>query len=158
MYRASRKAVSASIIIQEVIDLLKQQWQAKELQIQFQPFEEFVWMDPDHLKLVVRNLLSNAIKFTKEGGNIEIYTMRNKRNAFVIIKDNGLGISTENLEKLFRDDVTFSTFGTDNEKGIGLGLVLCKDFMNMQNGSIEIESIVDEGTTVNLLFPLVGRE
>jgi two-component system sensor histidine kinase/response regulator len=64
------QAVSASIIIQEVIDLLKQQWQSKELQIQFQPFEEIVWMDPDHLKLVVRNLLSNAIKFSNKKHSI----------------------------------------------------------------------------------------
>nr|MBP7346619.1 sensor histidine kinase [Sediminibacterium sp.] len=57
----------------------------------------------------------------------------------------------------FQDNVSYSTFGTANEKGIGLGLVLCKDFMNKMNGNIEIESIQGEGTTVNLLFPLVSR-
>jgi signal transduction histidine kinase len=106
---------------------------------------------------IIRNILSNAIKFTGENGIIDINTKRNKYNAFVIIKDSGVGMTADALSKLFQDNVSYSTFGTDNEKGIGLGLVLCKDFMNKMNGNIEIESIQGEGTTVNLLFPLVSR-
>jgi signal transduction histidine kinase len=144
--------------IEDTVAILKQSATNKKITINTKIHNQLVWADKNMTAFIIRNVLSNAIKFTKEGGNIEIYTMRNKRSAYVIIKDNGIGISQENLAKLFRDDVSFSTFGTDNEKGIGLGLVLCKDFMNMQNGAIEIESIVDEGTTVNLLFPLVGRD
>ncbi|MEI6265909.1 MAG: HAMP domain-containing sensor histidine kinase [Sphingobacteriia bacterium] len=155
---ASLEPIDLSKSINDTVDILRQSATNKKITINTKLHNQLVWADKNMTAFIIRNVLSNAIKFTKEGGNIEIYTMRNKRNAFIIIKDTGLGISTENLEKLFRDDVTFSTFGTDNEKGIGLGLVLCKDFMNMQNGSIEIESIVNEGTTVNLLFPLVGRD
>ncbi len=155
---ASLEPIDLSKSIKDTVDILQQSASNKKITITTKLHNQLVWADKNMTAFIIRNVLSNAIKFTKEGGNIEIFTMRNKRNAFIIIKDTGLGISTENLEKLFRDDVTFSTFGTDNEKGIGLGLVLCKDFMNMQNGAIEIESIVDEGTTVNLLFPLVGRE
>ncbi len=155
---ASLEPIDLAKSINDTVDILRQSATNKKITINTKLHNQLVWADKNMTAFIIRNVLSNAIKFTKEGGNIEIYTMRNKRNAFIIIKDTGLGISTENLEKLFRDDVTFSTFGTDNEKGIGLGLVLCKDFMNMQNGSIEIESIVNEGTTVNLLFPLVGRD
>jgi signal transduction histidine kinase len=144
--------------ITDTVAILNQSALNKKITINTKLHNQLVWADKNMTSFIIRNVLSNAIKFTKEGGSIEIYTMRNKRSAYVIIKDSGLGISTENLAKLFRDDVSFSTFGTDNEKGIGLGLVLCKDFMNLQNGAIEIESIVDQGTTVNLLFPLVGRE
>ncbi len=155
---ASLEPIDLSKSINDTVDILRQSATNKKITINTKLHNQLVWADKNMTAFIIRNVLSNAIKFTKEAGNIEIYTMRNKRNAFIIIKDTGLGITTENLEKLFRDDVTFSTFGTDNEKGIGLGLVLCKDFMNMQNGSIEIESIVNEGTTVNLLFPLVGRD
>ena len=155
---ASLEPIDLSKSINDTVDILRQSATNKKITINSKLHNQLVWADKNMTAFIIRNVLSNAIKFTKEGGNIEIYTMRNKRNAFITIKDTGLGISTENLEKLFRDDVTFSTFGTDNEKGIGLGLVLCKDFMNMQNGSIEIESTVNEGTTVNLLFPLVGRD
>ncbi|TAH11573.1 MAG: sensor histidine kinase [Sphingobacteriia bacterium] len=155
---ASLEPIDLAKSINDTTDILRQSATNKKITINTKLHNQLVWADKNMTAFIIRNVLSNAIKFTKEGGHIEIYTMRNKRNAFIIIKDTGLGISTENLEKLFRDDVTFSTFGTDNEKGIGLGLVLCKDFMNMQNGSIEIESILNEGTTVNLLFPLVGRD
>ena len=60
------QAVNATAIIQEVIDLLKQQWLSKELQIDFESFDEMIWIDPDHFKVVMRNLLSNAIKFSKK--------------------------------------------------------------------------------------------
>ncbi len=155
---ASLEPIDLSKSIRDTVDILQQSATNKKITISTKLHNQLVWADKNMTAFIIRNVLSNAIKFTKEGGNIDIYTMRNKRSAYVIVKDNGLGISRENLTKLFRDDVTFSTFGTDNEKGIGLGLVLCKDFMNMQNGVIEIESILDEGTTVNLLFPLVGRE
>jgi signal transduction histidine kinase len=150
--------IDLSKSIADTVAILNQSALNKKITINTKLHNQLVWADKNMTSFIIRNVLSNAIKFTKEGGSIEIYTMRNKRSAYVIIKDSGLGISTENLAKLFRDDVSFSTFGTDNEKGIGLGLVLCKDFMNLQNGAIEIESIVDQGTTVNLLFPLVGRE
>ncbi|TAG12022.1 MAG: ATP-binding protein, partial [Sphingobacteriia bacterium] len=96
--------------------------------------------------------------FTHENGNILINTKRNKINAFVTIKDSGVGLSPENLGKLFQGNTSFSTFGTAEEKGIGLGLVLCKDFLDKQNGSIEIDSAPESGTTVNLLFPIVGKQ
>ena len=148
--------LSKSII--STIDILSHTAENKKIIISTNIHNQLVWADKNMTAFIIRNVVSNAIKFTNEGGSISISTMRNKKNAFIIVKDTGVGISKDNLAKLFNEEITHSTFGTDNEKGIGLGLALCKDFMNLQNGDIEIESIVGEGTTVNLLFPLVGIE
>ncbi|BDQ11026.1 HAMP domain-containing sensor histidine kinase [Sediminibacterium sp. TEGAF015] len=144
-------------IITDTIAILNQSAITKNIRIRPYIHSQLIWADKNMTAFIIRNIISNAIKFTNEGGIIDINTKRNKYNAFVIIKDSGVGMSPDALSKLFQDNVSYSTFGTANEKGIGLGLVLCKDFMNKMNGTIEIESLQGEGTTVNLLFPLVGR-
>ncbi|MDO8997593.1 MAG: HAMP domain-containing sensor histidine kinase [Sediminibacterium sp.] len=144
-------------IIEDTVTVLNQSAVNKNIRIRTYLHSQLIWADKNMTAFIIRNILSNAIKFTGENGIIDINTKRNKYNAFVIIKDPGVGMTADALSKLFLDNVSYSTFGTANEKGIGLGLVLCKDFMNKMNGNIEIESIQGEGTTVNLLFPLVSR-
>ncbi len=144
-------------IITDTVSVLNQSAVNKNIRIRTYLHSQLIWADKNMTAFIIRNILSNAIKFTGENGIIDINTKRNKYNAFVIIKDSGVGMTSDALSKLFQDNVSYSTFGTANEKGIGLGLVLCKDFMNKMNGNIEIESINGEGTTVNLLFPLVSR-
>jgi len=144
-------------IITDTVSVLNQSAVNKNIRIRTYLHSQLIWADKNMTAFIIRNILSNAIKFTGENGIIDINTKRNKYNAFVIFKDSGVGMAADALSKLFQDNVSYSTFGTANEKGIGLGLVLCKDFMNKMNGNIEIESIHGEGTTVNLLFPLVSR-
>ncbi|MEN9459230.1 MAG: hypothetical protein RL135_1838 [Bacteroidota bacterium] len=144
-------------IIEDTVTVLNQSAVNKNIRIRTYLHSQLIWADKNMTAFIIRNILSNAIKFTGENGIIDINTKRNKYNAFVIIKDSGVGMTADALSKLFQDNVSYSTFGTANEKGIGLGLVLCKDFMNKMNGNIEIESINGDGTTVNLLFPLVSR-
>ena len=144
-------------IIEDTVTVLNQSAVNKNIRIRTYLHSQLIWADKNMTAFIIRNILSNAIKFTGENGIIDINTKRNKYNAFVIIKDSGVGMTADALSKLFQDNMSYSTFGTANEKGIGLGLVLCKDFMNKMNGNIEIESIQGEGTTVNLLFPLVSR-
>jgi signal transduction histidine kinase len=144
-------------IIEDTVTVLNQSAVNKKIRIRTYLHSQLIWADKNMTAFIIRNILSNAIKYTNEEGMIDINTKRNKFNAFVIIKDTGVGMTPDSLSKLFQDNVSYSTFGTANEKGIGLGLVLCKDFMNKMNGNIEIESLHGEGTTVNLLFPLVSR-
>lgn len=144
-------------IIEDTVTVLNQSAVNKKIRIRTYLHSQLIWADKNMTAFIIRNILSNAIKYTNEEGMIDINTKRNKYNAFVIIKDTGVGMTPDSLSKLFQDNVSYSTFGTANEKGIGLGLVLCKDFMNKMNGNIEIESLHGEGTTVNLLFPLVSR-
>ncbi len=105
----------------------------------------------------VRNIISNAIKYTPEGGEIliinEIINVNNQKQLELRIKDSGIGISKEKIDKLFNLASIESTPGTHNEKGTGLGLLLCKDFMELQNGTIRIESEEGQGTTLILTIP-----
>jgi signal transduction histidine kinase len=100
------------------------------------------------VKTIVRNLLSNAVKFTPEKGEIEISTIVKNKFVHFIVKDTGIGIENENLKKLFKIEHHYTALGLDNEKGSGLGLILCKGFVEKNGGEITIESNKDKGTTI----------
>jgi two-component system sensor histidine kinase/response regulator len=104
-----------------------------------------VMADSNMIQLVVRNLLSNAIKFTAPGGEILLTSEERGPDCFLIIKDNGIGISGDRRDDIFSLK-TKSTYGTKNEKGAGLGLVLCKEFTELQQGKIWFESLSRQGT------------
>lgn len=108
--------------------------------------------DLDMLKLVIRNLLNNAIKFTRSGGEILIKSEINGTRGILTIQDNGIGIPPEQQKELFSMESN-STYGTNNEKGVGLGLMLCKEFTEMQGGHISFTS-TKAGTSFSLTFPL----
>jgi len=104
------------------------------------------------LKTVFRNLLSNAIKFTPLHGKISILAQELDDQIKVDIKDTGVGIPEENLPKLFDETQHLTTFGTNRESGSGLGLILCKDFVERNGGSIQVESEEGKGTTFSLFL------
>ena len=108
-----------------------------------------IWGDSNMLQSLIQNLISNAIKFTPNGGVIEIIEKNLGRMIQYSVSDNGVGIHSEDIEKLFRLDVSFSTKGTQNEKGTGLGLVLCKEIVNIHGGEIKIQSEVGAGTKIS---------
>ncbi|MBN2777052.1 MAG: ATP-binding protein, partial [Bacteroidales bacterium] len=95
-----------------------------------------VCIDEDLINTVLRNLLSNAIKFTRNNNSILVSCGETKDEIIISIQDNGIGISPENLNKLFRKDTHLTTYGTNKEKGTGLGLNMCKEFIDMHNGRI----------------------
>ncbi len=120
-----------------------------------------VYADDKILDTILRNLLSNAVKFTPPGGVIEI-RVQEKINYFEIsVKDTGVGIPRENINKLFDFSQHYSTLGTNKEKGSGLGLVLVKDFVEKMNGHLTIISKVGKGTTISFLvpkYPMVNKD
>lgn len=109
--------------------------------------------DLDMLKLVVRNLLNNAVKFTRSGGEIIIKSEVKGGQGILTIQDNGIGIPPEQQKELFSMKSN-STYGTNNEKGVGLGLLLCKEFTELQGGTISLTSSNEAGTSFSLTFPL----
>ncbi len=112
------------------------------------------YADSNMINLVIRNLLSNAIKFTKEKGSIIIKCSENKKDELAVsITDTGIGISDKNIDKLFRIDEYFSTSGTSGEGGTGLGLIICKEFVEKNKGEITIESEHEVGTTFTFTLP-----
>ena len=108
---------------------------------------ETVYADRFMIAGVLRNLLGNAVKFTPKDGEIKVFSTTNKENKTTIhIKDNGLGISENDLRKLFKIDSSHSTIGTGEEKGSGLGLILCKEFISQNGGDLGVESVINEGS------------
>lgn len=117
-----------------------------------------VYADPDMVNLVVRNLVSNAVKFTRPGGTITIASSPGKKHMSLAISDNGVGISPEAREKLFVKNQNPTTLGTGNEKGTGLGLLLCKEFIEKNRGTISVSSVEGEGSTFTITLPVSGKE
>lgn len=119
-----------------------------------------LYADYDLLAAILRNLISNAIKFTNIGGKISIsleeVIVDQNRFQKISVTDNGVGISEIELESLFKIDNTRSTSGTNNEKGSGLGLLLCKELIEIQDGSISVSSKRGKGSTLSILIPANG--
>jgi signal transduction histidine kinase len=139
--------------VAESIKLLRRQSAAKQITIEFDSAEGvFGFMDKDMLNLVLRNLISNAIKFTPEKGNIKIGVHENCTLVEVYVQDSGTGISPEALKKINGNNF-YSTKGTANESGTGLGLKLCKEFMARNGGQLYIESKVGKGSTFSFSLP-----
>jgi PAS domain S-box-containing protein len=114
-----------------------------------------VFADKQMISTVMRNLISNAIKFTRQGGEITILAEKRAKEIFVSVNDNGIGIAPDRIEKLFRIDESDSTPGTNNEKGTGLGLILCKEFVEKHGGKIWVESVQNEGSEFCFTIPSV---
>ena len=110
--------------------------------------------DKAMINTVLRNLISNAIKFTQPGGKITISVVAEQNELLVSVSDNGVGISGQRIDKLFKIDESYSTPGTQKEKGTGLGLILCEEFVKKNNGKIWVESEVGKGTTFYFSLPI----
>lgn len=105
------------------------------------------------LMTIVRNLISNAIKFSHSGGKILVSGYMLDNALQFTVEDSGIGMSDEISKNLFKIDKSISRIGTDNEEGTGLGLILCKEFVDKHNGSIEIDSKPDKGTSIKVILP-----
>jgi two-component system sensor histidine kinase/response regulator len=148
------KVLQVSDIVQKNVNLLNGSAHQKNIRLENITDEDlYVFADEDMFHLVVRNLLANAIKFTNTGGNVTIHTEENPTHVTVHVTDSGVGIGKESLEKLFTKTQNPSTLGTGNEKGTGLGLMLCKEFVLKNNGQIHVESIQGQGSTFSVSLP-----
>jgi signal transduction histidine kinase len=106
------------------------------------------------LKMILRNLISNAIKFTNKDGQIDISAAKTDSIITISVLDNGIGITPNNLTKLFELSQVFSTTGTEEEKGTGLGLMLCKEFVEKHGGKIWAESEYGKGSEFKFTMPI----
>lgn len=113
-----------------------------------------VFADRHMLGTILRNLVSNAIKFTPEGGSITIKALRTENHTFLSVSDTGTGIPANRTANLFRIDTNTSTLGTADEEGTGLGLILCKEFIDKHGGTIQVESQPGEGSKFTISLPL----
>lgn len=147
-----------STIFIETTTLIQPTAEQKSIQIENKISPETqVFADRKMVNTVLRNLLSNALKFTKIGGKVVISAVSSKNEVTFTIADNGVGIPKEKIDKLFSIDDNISTLGTSQEVGTGLGLLLCKEFIDKNNGKIRVES--NEGTGSSFIFtlPIAGQ-
>ncbi|MFS4468430.1 tetratricopeptide repeat protein [Maribacter sp. 2210JD10-5] len=143
--------------IDAIFNLFKPNLKQKKLSYANKIADGFiVFVDFNHFNIIFRNLISNAIKFTPEGGHIDIDAI--KRNKYIVISvtDTGLGMSHETINKVFTRLEHYSTYGTNMEKGTGLGLLLCKEMVQKNKGTITVESERGKGTTFNISIPKFG--
>lgn len=142
-------------VTEGVIEIFSMVAELKKISIRLEtPSKLDVHADIDMIKTVIRNLLSNAIKFSNEETEILVTVQEQEDMAVVSVKDSGCGIDEENQKKLLHTDTHFSTFGTNNEEGSGLGLLLCQDFVIKNGGRLWFTSAKGEGSTFSFSIPL----
>jgi signal transduction histidine kinase len=148
-------SVSVSRIVENSIGLVTGAVREKGLKLlnETQP-EQMVWADEKMLGTIVRNLLTNAVKFSNANGEIRIMTDQKGGHVLLKVKDNGIGMSEDDIRKLFRIDVNTSEIGQSKEKGTGLGLILCKELAEINQGQIFAEGKPGEGMMITVVLPV----
>ena len=159
-------AVEPTIVIDRVLDVQRFIAEKKGINIRVDAtISTQVYVDVEMLELIIRNLLSNAIKFTAQGGLVTVGITENSEGneCIISVQDNGVGMSDEDVKEIFNGQIQ-STYGTESEKGIGLGLFLCRELIHRLNGKIRVESVPSIGSTFYLTLPITqatvvdGRE
>lgn len=134
-------------ICNQILEILRKTAEKKKISIDYVGQEDLVvFADPDMLKAILRNLFTNAIKFTNSNGTVRASAVEDDGKVLITVSDNGIGIDPENISKLFDISQVLSTPGTDGESGTGLGLLLCKDFVEKHGGRIWVESEPGKGS------------
>lgn len=148
------KKIILSNVILEIIKLEKSLANTKNISLDYFALDEIeVYADENVLNTILRNLISNAIKFTSIGGHIRVFTISKEDHVEITISDDGIGMNKEKLKGLFNITSNSTTMGTANEKGSGLGLVLCKEFVEKHKGKIWVESEEGKGSDFKFTLP-----
>lgn len=141
--------------VNEVFEFLNQKIEEKQIKISnLCNKEQIVYADVNMLNTIFINLISNAIKFTNKNGKIEIGSIEKNENIEVYVKDNGVGIEKDYINHLFDLSKNYTTIGTHKETGTGLGLMLCKEFINKHKGKIWVESEIQKGSKFVIALPI----
>lgn len=146
--------LSINLTVQSIFQLLKSNAARKNISLvnNTNP-EHIVYADENMIYSVLNNLISNAIKFTNTGGEIVVTSREEGDKIITSVKDNGVGMDDEQLKNLFVLNKSFTTPGTAREKGTGLGIILCRDFVNKNFGKLWVESKVGEGSEFSFSLP-----
>jgi len=148
--------LSLKNILEENIKIFNETVSKKGIEIEESiPEDLFVMADKSMLETIIRNVVSNALKFTKKGGRLAISAIKSEDKVVISVKDTGIGMSNELMNDLFKIDKRTNRIGTDNEPSSGLGLLLCKEFIEMHKGKIWIVSEEEKGSEIVFSLPLV---
>ncbi len=146
-------------LVDSVIDVFRMVAEIKNIEIVSEELPALtVRADIDMFKTILRNFLSNAIKFSNPDSKIRVTVEKQEHHAFISVHDQGRGISEEDQKKLFHTATHFSKYGTANEEGSGLGLLLCQDFAQKNGGDVFLHSVLGEGSTFSFTLPLAEEK
>lgn len=150
----SPETIEIKELVDENLVLLSRNAQHKNVELKNNMIKNSqIFADRNILNAIIRNLISNAIKYSYKGGSIEINFQSYYNDSIISVKDSGKGMTKEELSSLFKIDAGFSTPGTNNEKGTGLGLLICKEFVKKHNGDIWAESAEQKGSHFFIKIP-----
>ncbi|MDP5157798.1 MAG: PAS domain-containing sensor histidine kinase [Flaviramulus sp.] len=148
--------INLNDFLTDLINYLNNISSVKKITIHYDIKENLkIMVDKNMMTTIIRNLVSNGVKYTPEGGQIKISAASTPKETTISVTDTGIGIKPENLNKLFKIEETISTLGTENEKGTGLGLILCYDFVKKHNGKIWAESEFGNGSKFSFTIPFI---
>ncbi|MCB4806639.1 tetratricopeptide repeat protein [Tamlana sp. 62-3] len=139
-------------VFKEKVKIIENRLDSKGIFVNDQSLRDFAYADRSMIEIVVQNLLANALKFSKKGDTITVSNYISNGNCIISVADTGVGISKDNIEKLFKGN-SFTTIGTNNEKGTGLGLSICKELVELNNGKIWVESTLGVGSSFYVQLP-----
>ena len=145
--------LSFDTIVNSIVELFEQNIKNKNIEIKYLFRDIKFTADKNMLEIILRNLISNAIKFTPKNGRITIEVEEDNNDYIINIKDSGIGIKRENINKIFDTSCYYSTFGTTGESGTGLGLILCKEFIEKHGGKIWVDSVFGKGSSFYFKLP-----
>jgi signal transduction histidine kinase len=150
--------IQLNMIVEESMEMIQESANLKGIEISTDIPEGIeVFADLKIMQTVIRNLVSNAIKFTPKGGKVSVLAKNNNENKVEIsIRDTGIGMNQTMIDNLFRLDIKTNFSGTDGEPSAGLGLLLCKEFIERHDGKISVESDIGKGST--FIFTIPGTE
>jgi len=152
--KAVPKSIDAGDIVSDTVGFLRQNISMKNMKVTTHCEPNcVVFADGDHVRLILRNLLNNAIKFSPAGELIRVSVTRKGKEIIFSVCDRGTGIKPDMIDKMFNKDSVSSGYGTLNEKGVGLGLMLCKEFTEKNNGTIGVKNNEDVGCTFYFSLP-----
>jgi len=148
------KETNIFVVITSCIQLLEANALMKEINIHFDPGDETTAIcDEVSMHTVFRNLITNAIKFTPNNGNIWIRTKNSSDKLYIEIIDSGIGMENETIDKIFKKNEHFTSSGTNNEQGTGLGLLIVREFIEKNNAQLRVESVIGKGSTFIIELP-----
>jgi len=152
--KSKPELLKLSVVATQTTTLLAEIAKKKQITISREiPPELMVYADHNQVDILMRNLISNALKFTPTGGTITLTARNNQKMTEIAVADTGIGMSRDQLDKLFKVNAHFSTYGTNGETGTGLGLLLCYEMAELNKGAITVASEQNKGTTFTVSLP-----